>query len=323
MRKRVTAAVLILVSIFLLAACTVTGSTDESGDAREENNRSYSEEKIYGVIDKICVAIASCDGESLKQYCNVAPYGIINDMPVVMEFDENNYHVTDNMLLVRNMIASTIEYEIDESSYKASIFDKKYTVDVTLSWKDYSKIIDKRDVFLGAADFNMLMAEEESRILKTYTLQFVKKDNHYLLANPSVLAGIYDYDLPELEFMKNYFDMIEDSYMSGPGWDSYTECYYDTNTFEFDIVLDWRAPNYVWQYIYVVAKKNGSDWDTIYNSGTVMDKYPTKITLTYSQEENFEEGHYYFIIYDVQSENIYGWEYDVFNSKQTETTKPV
>lgn len=319
MRKKVIAVFLILASVLSLAACTMTGSTDESDAGHEEVTRSYSEEKIYGIIDKICTALASCDIESLTNYCAVSPYGVICNMPVIV--DDDNY-VNDNMQMIRNMIASTIEYEIDESSYKSGLFDKKYKVDVTLSWKDYSKVVDKRDVFLGPADFNMLMAEEESRILKTYTLEFVKKDNHYLLENPDVLAEIYEYDLPQLEFMKSYFDMIEDSYLDGPGWDPFTECFYDTNTFEFDVVLDRRAPNYIWEYIYVVAKQNGSDWDTIYNSGKVVDKYPTKIHLSYSQEENFEAGHYYFVIYDVQSEQLYGWEFDVYNTKQTETTKP-
>ena len=135
------------------------------------------------------------------------------------------------------------------------------------------------------------------------------------------MSGIYDFDLPELEFMKNHFDMIEDSYMTGPGWDPYTESYYDTNTFEFVIELDYRAKNYIWQYIYRVSEETEPEWNHIYTSDTIVDRYPTEIHLTYTQEENFSTGFYCFIIYDCQSQRIYGWEFNVYNSKETSNSK--
>lgn len=325
MREKLTAAILIAASVISLAACTPAKSADTGNSGTEaeketvESSRSYSEEKVLESIDGIAAALAACDFEDLSKRCVSTPYGIRDLMPVIEEEEEDGdiYNVTDKMLTIRNMIAGTITCEADETSFKSNIFEKKYTVDVKFSIKDYTKVLGMREKFLGPADFNTLMIEEESTIDKIITLEFVKKDKHYLLANPEDLAELYSYDLPELEFMRNHFDMIESSYMTGPGWDPYTESYYDTNTFEFVVVLDTNARNYIWQYLYLISEETEPEWNRIYLSETVVDRYPTEIHLTYTQDENFSSGFYCFIIYDIQSGDYYGWEFDVYNSAET------
>ena len=326
MREKVTAAILTLACVMSLASCSVPKTTDDTEDAEDQDivteddgSHSYSEEKIYENIDKIADDLADCDFEDLCSRCVSTPYAIQNLMPVIEEEEEEDeddysYKITDNMLIIKNMIASTITYEIDETSYKAKALEKKYSVDVTFSYKDYSKVLRMRDKFLGVADFNTLMAEEESRIDQVFTLEFVKKDKHYLLANADDLASLYAYDIPELDFMKNHFDMIVDSYMTGPGWDAYTESYYDTNTMEFVIELDGYADDYIWRYRYLISEETEPEWTRVYLSDIIVDRYPTGIHLTYTQEENFSSGFYCFIIYDVQSGEIYGWEFNVYNS---------
>lgn len=323
MREKLTAAILILAGVLSLASCNVPGTaaTDETEEkvtvTEDDGSRSYSEEKVYENIAKIADDLADCNYDDLCSRCVSNPSGLGSLMPVVEEEDDDDvsYKVTDNMLLIKNMIASTITYEIDETSFKGKMLEKRYSVDVTFSYKDYSKIVRMRDKFLGAADFNTLMAEEEDMIDQTFTLEFVKKDKHYLLANAEDLASLYTYDLPELEFMRDHFDMIEDSYMTGPGWDPYTESYYDTNTFEFVVNLDAYASNYIWRYRYLISEETEPEWTRIYLSDNIVDKYPTGIHLTYTQEENFSTGFYCFIIYDVQSGEIYGWEFNVYNTE--------
>ena len=320
MREKAIAAILILASVMTMASCSMPGKaeTEDRENIEEDDNRTYAEEKIYENIEKITAALAACDFDDLSARCSGTPYKVLNAMPVIKEDeDSESYAYLDNMLLVKNMIAATITSEIDETSYKAAVFDRKYTVDVKFSCKDYNKVAGMRERFLGPADFNMLMQDEESTIDHIITLEFTKQDNHFLLANPDDLIPLYDYNIPALEFMKNHFDMIDTSYMTGPGWDAYTESYYDTNTFEFEIVLDHQAREYIWQYIYAVSKEGDPDWDYIYTSETIVDRYPTAISLSYTQEENFSTGHYYFIIYDVKSEQVYGWEFNVYNTAET------
>ncbi len=324
MHRKITAAILIFANVLSLASCTAVKKPEETtvpDVSEEEDHRSYSEEKVYESIENIAASLAACDFDDLSKWCSGTPYELRDLMPVIEEEeDDDTYHSRsdeENMHLIKNMIASTITYEIDESTFKSFFLEKRYTVDVRFSLKDYKKVSKMRGKFLGAADFNTLMAEEESMIDSVLTLEFVKRDKHYLLSNPEVLAGLYDYDLPELEFMRNHFDMIEDSYMTGPGWDPYTESYYDTNTFEFVVELDANAPNYIWKYVYLISEETEPEWTRIYLSDSIIDKYPTGIHLTYTQEENFSTGYYCFIIYDYQSEDIYGWEFNVYNSADT------
>lgn len=321
MHRKLTAAILIIANVLTLASCSLPKREDDAEQdpdaGTEEDDRSYTEEKIFGNIEKITEALADCNFEDLSSRCAVTPYEVLDVMPVIDEEDGNtDYKSADNMLIIRNAIAATITCDIDESTYKASILDKKYTVDVKFFCKDYMRIPGLRDRFLGAADFVTLLDETEGKNSTVLKLEFVKQDRHFLLANPEVLVDLYKYDLPELEFMESHFDMIDNSFMTGDGWDTYVECYFDTNTFEFEIVLDPDAKDYIWQYVYAVSKETEPEWTHIYTSDIIVDKYPTKIELKYTQEENFSSGFYCFVIYDVRTEKVYGWEFYVYNTAE-------
>ena len=326
MRGKIIAFILILANVLTLASCSVpqkAENTDPDTESSEEEDRSYSEEKIYENIEKITAAVAACDFEDLSKRCAVSPDELLEFMPVIEDKGvDTDFKTLDNMLIIRNAIASTITCDIDESTFKGGLFDKKYTVDVKFFYKDYTIIPGMRDRFLGGADFATLLDEVEGRLIQVLTLEFVRDDKKYLLANPEVLVSLYKYDLPELEFMESHFDMIENSFLTGPGWDSTTECYYDTNTFEFDIVLDTNAKNYIWQYIYAVSEETEPEWTHIYTSDVIVDKYPSRIELKYTQEENFSSGYYCFIIYDVRTEEYYGWEFYVYNTAEEIPTVP-
>ena len=345
MSKKVLAAVLVLANVMTLASCSQASNTDETTrrsrrdaeDAQEAEEtededkgarHSSAEDKVYHTIEKLGSALASCDYDAVCELCSYEPYEIRSVMPVVYEVEEINYNSDfikkkpGDMLRVRSVIAATTTYEIDESSFKSNLWAENCSVNVTFSHKDYNEILDKRDRFLGAADFNMLLSEVEDTVDLEMTLEFIKDEDsgRYLLANGRDLAEIYDYDLPELKFMTDIFDTVEDSWMTGPGWNSATETYTDTNTFEFVVSLTDEASQYVWQYKYRISKKTDEGWVPLYTSDTIVDRYPTGIDLVYTEQENFPTGHYIFFIYDMQSGSYYGWEYDVVNSAEVVQT---
>ena len=235
-------------------------------------------------------------------------------MPSIKKDDDDDYttpKVTDSWK-VKNMIAGTITYEIDDDSYKGS----KCEVDVTFSYKDYHEVIGMREEFLGPADFNTLLYDVEKTIDKKITLIFKKAGDGYQLYNPAEFICLYNYEnLETLKFMKNIFDMVKNVYMTGPGWDEASESYTDTNEFTIVFELDDRAKTYVWRYKYAVAEGRGFDWDYNFISDTINDENPTEIRITYKQDENFKTGFYHFILYDPQTKTLYGLEYDVYNTK--------
>lgn len=330
MSKRLIAAVLVLANVLSLASCSMftTPTFPEDDDPDETTTGSSTKDKIYDKIDKISKALAECDYDKFKEYSEECT-DLERAMPSIKGDDDDDYKtpkVTDSWK-VMHMIAATITYEIDDSSYKGGFWGSKCTVDVTFSYKDYHEVMGMRKEFLGPADFNTLLYDVEKTIDKKITLIFEKAGNDYQLYNPAEFICLYNYEnIETLKFMRNYFDMVKKVYMTGPGWDEATESYTDTNEFTIVFELDERAKDYTWTYIYRVSEELSPKWNHIYTSSRITVESPTEIRITYKQDENFKTGFYCFIIYDPMSESLIGMEYDVYNTadggKPTETTAP-
>lgn len=320
MSKKIMAAVLVLANVLSLASCSMftTSTFPEDDDDPDDTVASKStKDQIYDTIGKISKALADCDYQKFTEYSEECR-DLESAMPSIKKDDDDDYttpKVTDSWK-VKNMIAGTITYEIDDDSYKGGIWGSKCEVDVTFSYKDYHEVIGMREEFLGPADFNTLLYDVEKTIDKKITLIFKKAGDGYQLYNPAEFICLYNYEnLETLKFMKNIFDMVKNVYMTGPGWDEASESYTDTNEFTIVFELDDRAKTYVWRYKYAVAEGRGFDWDYTFISDTINDENPTEIRITYKQDENFKTGFYHFILYDPQTKTLYGLEYDVYNTK--------
>ena len=323
MHKRLISIVLVLANVLTLASCHVFEKPDETA-ASKETKTSGTKEEVFNTIEKIGTALAECNLEKFTENCVATSREMERKMPVVTEEDDDykTPRITDEWRLM-NMIASSITYEIDEDSYKSGIWGSKCSVDVKFSYKDYRRVKMQKNEFLGPAEFNTLLRDTAETIDQTYTLEFVKGDSgrHYVLANPDVLASVYDYKVSDVKFFK-LFDMIKKCYMTGDGYNEKTGDY--SNTYSFTIVyeLDNRAENYIWTYIYAVVLETQPDWTYLYTSKTVIDKNPNEIRITYTQEQNFEDGFYAFFIYDQTNKQLVGQEFHVKNTP-AETTPGV
>ena len=107
--------------------------------------------------------------------------------------------------------------------------------------------------------------------------------------------------------------MVKRSYLEGDGYDKTTDTYSNTNSFTIVFELDERAKDYTWTYIYALALETEPNWTYIYTSKTVIDKNPTEIRITYTQDNNFEDGFYAFFIYDQNNKQLVGQEFHVKN----------
>ena len=65
--------------------------------------------------------------------------------------------------------------------------------------------------------------------------------------------------------------------------------------------------------LYLFSYRNFNNWTYIYTSKTVIDKNPTEIRITYTQDNNFEDGFYAFFIYDQNNKQLVGQEFHVKN----------
>lgn len=319
MRKKLISIVLVLANVLTLASCQVFEKPDET-KASKENKTSGVKEEVFDTVAKIGTALAECDLEKFTENCVASSREIERKMPVVTEEDDDykTPKITDQWRLM-NMIASSITYEIDESSFKGGIWGSKCSVDVKFSYKDYRRVKMSKTEFLGPAEFNTLLRDTAETVDQTITLEFVKGDSgrHYVLANPDDLAPVYDYKVSDVKFFK-LFDMVKKCYMTGDGFNTKTDTYSNTNSFTIVFELDNRAENYIWTYIYAVVLETQPDWTYLYTSKTVIDKNPNEIRITYTQDKNFEDGFYAFFIYDQTNKQLVGQEFYVKNTP-TET----
>ena len=318
MGKKFIAILLILVNVFALASCMKPKETDPSETETDESDVSTTESRVYEAVERIAASLAECNYENFRKNSTKDSKEVEKAMPAVPEIADDDYKTPrpDKALVVKNMVISSLTYEIDEKSFKSGLWGSDCSVDVKFSYKDYNEVVGKRDIFLGPADFNTLLADVEKTIDTKINLIFTKVGDDYQLYNPAEFICLYNYEnLETLKFMKNCFDMVKNVYMTGPGWDEATESYTDVNEFTIVFELDERAKNYVWTYIYRVSEELNPKWNHLYTSSRITVESPTEIRITYKQDEIFKTGYYCFIIYDPQSETLMGMEYDVYNTK--------
>ena len=321
MKKKFIATILVLANVMTLASCTTpfdiipTQSTEETEDEEDDDDDDPSDAKdgVFDSVDDIATALAKCDYNMFRRHCDGNNTGGIEKIMPVDEDDDDDDKI-DKDLVVRNMIASTITYEIDEKSFKKGFLGSTCSVEVTFSYKDYYEVLEQKETFINPGDFNAMLEEVTDTIDNKITLQFKKHYNDYLLANPGDLKVLYDYEDTELNYMRSLFDMVDKIYMTGNGWDEEHDCYYDTNTFEIVLELNEQASEYIWQYVYRVSLEGDPKWTHLYTSDTVTDRYPTEIRITYSQEENFDDGFYCILFYNYYDDTIIGYEFDVYNT---------
>ena len=315
MRKKVISMILVLANVISLASCSIFGEPDATLPSKDGKTSPVKEE-VFSTIEKIGNSLADCNFEKFTDNCVASSREIEKKMPVLTDDDSTDYkkpRLTNEWKLM-NLIASSITYEIDEKSFKGGIWGSKCSVDVTFSYKDYMKVKGMKDEFLGPAEFNTLLRDVTETVDNKFTLEFVKDESgkHYVLANPDVLAPVYDYDVSDVKFFK-LFNMVKRSYLEGDGYDKTTDTYSNTNSFTIVFELDERAKDYVWTYIYAVVLETEPNWTYIYTSKSIIDKNPNEIRITYTQDKNFEDGFYAFFIYDQANKQLVGQEFYVKN----------
>ena len=319
MNKKFISLILVAANVLTLVSCSIFEEPVTTTVRDGDDDPSEAQEKVFDTIDKVSAALAACDYDSLAGRCTAAPEKIKEVMPVIEEADPDDEDTVqekpDNRLIVANMIASTITYEIDEKSFEKKALGSKCKADVTFYYKDYHTVIGKREKFLGTADFNTLLQEEDSTVGITFTLEFRKSHSRYLLDNADELAKLYEYEDTELEYYRSLFDLVENIYLTGDKYDPVTESYTNTNTFEIVLEISEEGREYIWQYLYRVSNETYPKWTHLYTSEWITDKYPSEIHVTYTQDEIFEEGFYCILFYNTYDDTIYGMEFDVYNTQ--------
>ncbi len=319
MGKKLIATVLVTFFTMSLVSCSLPADPNSTLETHSRENRIEFEKNIVETVGRITDALAECDYEDLLEYCSETPELIGDAMPVAPESADGSLSNTDKKKMVENMIAGTITSRVEKETFKTEFWSEECTIDVTFSYKDYNQVTLQRDVFLNPGDFNSRLLDVTDTIDQVFTLKFKKVGNKVLLANADSLVPLYDYKNTDLNYMRSFFDMVERIYMTGEGWDQYTDSYTNTDTFEIVLVLSPNASDYIWEYVYRVSNETSPNWTHLYTSGKIVDKYPSEIRITYTADHIIEEGFYCILFYNYYDDTIIGYEFDVFNTLTSET----
>ena len=92
---------------------------------------------------------------------------------------------------VLDIIASTLEYEIDEDSFEKD-GKKGYTVDVTFTYVDYEKILDIEEP-VTLSMFEDMVGDSDDVNEETITLEFEKDDSDIIFVNIDDLEDLFPY----------------------------------------------------------------------------------------------------------------------------------
>ena len=106
----------------------------------------------------------------------------------------------------REVIASTLEYEIDEDSLEKD-GKKGYTVDVTFTYVDYEEVLEDVEI-LSVDDFEDAVEDCDEVVEETVTLEFEKDGSDILFTNISDLEDLFPYW--DEEFTLVVTDDVED-----------------------------------------------------------------------------------------------------------------
>nr|MCR5527728.1 hypothetical protein [Saccharofermentans sp.] len=92
---------------------------------------------------------------------------------------------------VLDIIASTLEYEIDEDSFEKD-GKKGYTVDVTFTYVDYEKVLDVEEIVTSDM-FEDMVKDSDDVIEESLTLEFEKDGSDILFVNIEDLEDLFPY----------------------------------------------------------------------------------------------------------------------------------
>ena len=159
-------------SVLLLTAMTMSlGSCDLAKDK--------SMDEIADLAEDVCKYTADLDYKKLSKMTEDGDE----------ELEEIFEGIEDDGF--REVVASTLEYEIDEDSLEKD-GKKGYTIDVTFAYVDYEEVLED-DSVITVEDFEDAVEDCEEKIEESITLEFEKDGDDILFVNIGDLADLFPY----------------------------------------------------------------------------------------------------------------------------------
>ena len=226
---------------------------------------------------------------------------------------------TDTSMLdndAREIIASTLTYEVDEDSFEGDFMGKEGSVDIVFTYVDYEKAIEDITIFEDMDAFEAAIEDCDDKVEETITFEFVKDGGDVVCTNIGDIADLFPYAAEEFNFAlsrENYAGDIEfEDLNNGSG-------YIDTNAISCHLDILGDGQELTWNYYYVVECYDVN----LYTSSVTECNAPcTQLDAAYSDNSILDDGNYVVTFYTDEDVYLGMASVDVTHTEVTPTPTP-
>lgn len=190
----------------------------------------------------------------------------------------------------REVIASTLTYEVDEESFEGDFFGKEGSIDVTFTYVDYEKAIEDITIFEDLDAFEAAIEDCDDTVETTITFEFVNDGGTPVCSNIGDIADLFPYAKDEFNFAlsrENYAgDIVFDNLNNGNG-------YIDADEISCHLNILGDGQELTWNYYYVVECYDVN----LYTSAVTEATDSSRLDAEYSEYDILDDGNYVFTFY--------------------------
>lgn len=265
--KRKAVAALLVVSL-MGSTCSCSAKFESSVADQADKLGKYIQDRDYKKIEKL---------SSGKE----------KDLESILAMDAGD-SMNDNE--AREIIASTLTYEVDEDSFEGDFFGREGSIDVTFTYVDYEKAIKDIAIFEDIDAFEEAIEECDDVVEQTITFEFEKDGGDTVCTNTGDIADLFPYADEEFNFA-----LSRDSYTGAVTFQNLNNGsgYIDAYTITCQLAIEGDGQDLTWNYYWVVECNDVN----LYTSDVMESDTDTFLTAFYSEDDILPDGNYVFTFY--------------------------
>lgn len=277
MRRYTRAVAILLCASFALSTCSCSGKFQSS---------------VEDAAEAIGKAVVARDYKKLMKVADKED----EDLEGILGLSSDSSEEADQ---AREIIASTLTYEVDPDSYDGDFMGKEGCIDVIFEYVDYESVTE--DVFFPDINaFEQAIEDCKDTVEVRITFDFISDGGKTLCTNISEVEDLFPYSSEEFEFAQERSSYAGD--ITFFGVDS-TNALNDTSDIQCELAITGDGQQLQWDYYWTVEL----DGNVIYTLNDVINaEDPTSLAAYYSSNDGeiLPDGIYVFTYYTLDDEMI-------------------
>ncbi len=190
----------------------------------------------------------------------------------------------DKQQEARQIIASTLSYEVDEESFEGDFMGKEGSIDIVFTYVDYESVTED-GFFVDVDAFTEAIEDCDDTVEVTLTLDFIDDTGDCFCTNIDEISKLFPYADEEFNFALNPED-----YAGGVSFYDLNDGngYRDVSSILCELEIEGDGQRMDWTYYFKV----NLDYVEIYVSDRMTASAGEPLVALYQEDENLESGLY-------------------------------